>query len=294
MQLGRIGLWTHVLDQRPMGQAAETIGAIEELGFRAVWVPEAVGRDPFVAATALLAATEQLTFATGIASIHARTAHAMQYAWKSVSEAFPGRFLLGLGVSHAPMVEGMHGHAYAKPYSTMVEYLDAMDRGVYFAAPPSVEPGRVLAALGPKMLRLSAERALGAHPYFVTPEHTAGARNILGDGPLLLPEQAVVFDSNPTTARQTARNHMGMYLALPNYANNLRRLGWSDEDITTASDRIVDAIVAWGTTEQIVARLRAHLDAGADHVSVQVLTQDQTGVPMNEWKELAAATASIS
>jgi probable F420-dependent oxidoreductase len=217
----------------------------------------------------------------------------MQAGWKTVSEAFPDRFLLGLGVSHQPMVEGVHGHAYDKPYSTMVAYLDAMDRGMYFATAPSTPPQRALAALGPKMLRLSAERGVGAHPYFVPVEHTAMAREVLGAGPLLAPEQAVVFETDPTKARDIARRHMATYLRLPNYTNNLKRVGWADADIEGASDALVDAIVAWGDLDRISARVKAHLDAGADHVGVQVLPADPSALPMAEWRELASLVGSI-
>jgi probable F420-dependent oxidoreductase len=277
-----------------MRAAQEAVGELEELGFGAIWVPEAVGREPFANAALLLAGGTKIAVATGIASIHARTAMTMQAGWKTVSEAYPDRFLLGLGVSHQPMVEGVHGHAYDKPYSTMVSYLDAMDRGMYFAAPPSVAPQRVLAALGPKMLRLSHERALGAHPYFVPVEHTPVAREVLGPDALLAPEQAVVFETDPTTAREVARRHMGTYLGLPNYTNNLKRLGWTDADLADGgTDALVDAIVAWGSTDRILARVKAHLDAGANHVAVQVLPSDQGALPMREWRELAAAVATL-
>jgi probable F420-dependent oxidoreductase len=175
----------------------------------------------------------------------------------------------------------------------MVAYLDAMDHGLYFAAPPSSEPQRVLAALGPKMLRLAAERALGAHPYFVPVEHTVVAREALGAGPLLAPEQAVVLERDPSTAREVARRFMSTYLGLPNYTNNLRRLGWTEEDLSGPSDALVDAIVAWGELDAVVARLRAHLDAGADHVGVQVLTADPRALPMDEWRRLAEAVREV-
>ena len=176
MDLGRVGLWTFQLDLQPMSQAQAAVAELESLGFGAVWVPAAVGREPFANAALLLSGGSTIKVGTGIASIHARTAMTMQAGWKTLSEAFPGRFLLGLGVSHQPMVEGVHGHAYDKPYSTMVNYLDAMDRGLFFASAPTEAPQRVLAALGPKMLKLSAERGAGAHPYFVPVEHTAIAR----------------------------------------------------------------------------------------------------------------------
>lgn len=294
MDLGRVGLWTFQLDLQPSAVSRDSVAELESLGFGAIWVPEAVGREPFANAALLLSGGSTIKVGTGIASIHARTAQTMQAGWKTISEAFPGRFLLGLGVSHQPMVEGVHGHAYDKPYSTMVNYLDAMDRGLFFAAQPSEAPQRVLAALGPKMLKLSAERGAGAHPYFVPVEHTAIAREALGAGPLLAPEQAVVFETDPTKARQIARTHMATYLGLPNYTNNLKRLGWTDEDISNGgTDALVDAIVAWGTLEQIVERVSAHHAAGADHVCVQVLPADPRGLPMAEWRELATALPDL-
>ncbi len=294
MELGRVGLWTFQLDLQPMAQAQAAMAELESLGFGTVWVPEAVGREPFANASLLLAGGTTIKVATGIASIHARTAMTMQAGWKTVSEAYPGRFLLGLGVSHQPMVEGVHGHAYDKPYSTMVSYLDAMDRGMYFAAAPTEAPQRVLAALGPKMLRLSAERGVGAHPYFVPVEHTPVAREALGPDALLAPEQAVVLETDPAVARQIARTHMATYLRLPNYTNNLKRLGWTDDDIADGgTDALVDAIVAWGTLEQVVERVRTHLAAGANHVAIQLLPADPRALPMAGWRELATALPDL-
>jgi probable F420-dependent oxidoreductase len=293
MDLGRIGLWTFQLDLQPMAAAQDAMAELESIGFGTVWIPEAVGREPFASAALLLAAGTNIKVATGIASIHARTAMTMQAGWKTISEAYPGRFLLGLGVSHQPMVEFVHRQGYDKPYSTMVSYLDAMDSGRFIAAEPTEPPQRVLAALGPKMLQLSAERGLGAHPYFVPVEHTAVAREVLGAGPLLAPEQAVVIETDPTAARDIARRYMAVYLGLPNYTNNLKRLGWTDDDIAGPSDALVDAIVAWGTLDQVIERIRAHFDAGADHVAVQVLPADPRALPMTEWRALAEAMPSI-
>lgn len=294
MDLGRLGLWTFQLDMQPMARAKEAVAELEELGYRTVWVPEAVGREPFANAALLLSGAEELIIATGIASIHARTAMTMQAGWKTLTEAFPDRFLLGLGVSHQPMVEGVHGQAYDKPFSTMVKYLDAMDGGRYLAAKPSTTPQRVLAALGPKMLRLSAERGLGAHPYFVPVEHTVVAREAMGPDALLAPEQMAIFETDPDTARALARRAMSGYLGLPNYTNNLRRLGWGDTDLLDGgSDKLVDAIVVWGSLDTIVARVQAHLDAGADHVCVQVLPGEQGALPMAQWRELATAIPSL-
>ena len=294
--LGKLGLWTFQLDMQPMKEAQKYIAQIDDLGFGAVWVPEAVGREPFASTSLLLSASERIILATGIASLHARTSMTMQAGWKTVTEAFPDRFLLGIGVSHQPAVEGFHGASYDKPYSTMVSYLEAMDRGLYFAAQPSTPPARCLAALGPKMLKLAAERSLGAHPYFVPVEHTPIARAALGPDALLAPEQAVVFSTNADEARAVARGFMSTYLGLPNYTNNLRRLGWTDDDIAGShgpSDRLVDAIVAWGTLDDIRDRIKAHLDGGADHVCVQVLSANPAAVTMDEFKQLATLIPTL-
>lgn len=287
ISLGRVGLWTFDLDTVPMSRARELAAEIEQLGFGTVWVPEAVGREPFASTALLLSATGTLRVATGIASLHARTAQTMNAGLATLTEAFPERFVLGIGVSHQPMVEGAHGGTYDKPYSTMVRYLDSMDKAMYFGAPPATPPRRMLAALGPKMLRLAAERTLGAHPYFVPVEHTASARGILGSGALLAPEVGVVFEADADKARAVARGHMAMYLRLPNYANNLMRLGWSEDDITGASDALVDAIVGWGTPERVAARVKEHLEAGADHVCVQVLGAPPGQPPLDQWRLLA-------
>jgi probable F420-dependent oxidoreductase len=214
----------------------------------------------------------------------------MSAGHKTITSAYPDRFLLGIGVSHQVAVEHMRGQEYGKPLTTMKKYLDAMDAALYFAAPPETEPVRVLAALGPKMLELARDRTAGAHPYFVPVEHTPVAREILGPDKLLCPEQAVVLEADPAQARAIARQHMRTYLGLPNYTNNLRRLGWGDDDLGgEGSDKLVDAIVAWGDIATVVARINAHHDAGADHVSVQVLTSDPRELPMRQWRELASA-----
>jgi len=287
-KLGPIGIWTFQLDLQPTPLAQEGARLIEELGFGALWIPEAVGREAFTASGVLLAGTTDLTVATGIASIWARDPMAASGAHKTLSEAYPGRFLLGLGVSHAPMVDNVRGHHYDKPYSAMRSYLDAMDASLFMASPPVERPRRVLAALRPRMLELAATRADGAHPYFVPPEHTAVARAALGDGPFLAVEQAVVFETDPIVAREVARTHTRIYTGLPNYSGNLARFGFVEEDFVGAgSDRLVDAIVAWGTIDTIAARVRAHLDAGADHVCIQVVTNDVTELPVEHWRSLA-------
>ena len=294
MHLGRVGLWTFQLDLQPASAARETAAELEALGYSTIWLPEAVGREPFVNSAMLLGATERMVIATGIVGIWGRDAMTMAAGQLSLNEAFGDRFLLGLGVSHQPMVDFVRGHQYDKPLTKMREYLDAMDRAIYMAPRPAEEPRRVLAALGPKMLELAAAKALGAHPYFVPVEHTAFAREVLGDGPMLCPEQAVVLDTDPERARAAARLHMATYLTLPNYTNNLRRLGWGDDDLGDGgSDKLVDAIVAWGDEAAIVSRVQAHLDAGADHVCVQVLGPDATALPIDAWRRLAEPLRSI-
>lgn len=292
IDLGKVGLWTATFDMQPMKKSQEAIAQVEAMGFKTVWVPEAVLREPFASTSLLLSATTNMVLATGIASIHARTAQTMNSGWRTVSEAFPDRFVLGMGVSHAPMVEGAHKVNYSKPYSTMVQYLDHMDAAAFFSPQPAA-PRRVLAALGPKMLKLAADRCDGAHPYFIPVEHTVEARNIMGAEALLAPEQAVVFETDPAKARTIARTHMSTYTRLPNYVNNLIRMGYKEEDIVNQADNVVDAIVAWGTTDQVLSRVKAHLDGGADHVCVQVLTEDVRALPMSQWQELADATRSI-
>jgi len=295
--LGRIGVWTFALDLQPMRKAQEAAQELEQLGYGCIWVPEAVGREPFASCALLLSGTSCIGVATGIASMYARSAITMQAGWRTLTEAFGERFTLGVGASHEHMATKLHKSDYEKPYSTMVAYLDQMDKGLYAAAAPASTPRRVLAALGPRMLALSAERGLGAHPYFVPPEHTHMARGVLGDQPLLAPEQAVLLETDPTKAREVARKFMATYIRLPNYANNLRRLGYTDDDIGDAtrppSDRMVDAIVAWGTIDDAVARVQAHFDAGASHVSIQALDADFAALPTWQWRDLAAATAHL-
>jgi probable F420-dependent oxidoreductase len=289
MDIGRVGIWSFGLELQPATRAQEAAAEVEALGYGALWIPEAMGREAFAHAGLLLAATRRVVIATGIANIWARDAVTMAAAHKALTEAYPNRFLLGIGVSHAPMVEMVRGHRYEKPLSTMRAYLDAMDAAPYVAPPPATEPVRVIGALAPKMLKLAAERTAGAHPYFVPPEHTARARAIMGKGPLLAPEQAVILETAPSLAREIARGHMGTYLGLPNYVNNLKRLGFGDDDIANGgSDRLVDAIVAWGDIDAVVKRVRAHHDAGADHVCMQVLDEDPRALPLRQWRELAA------
>jgi probable F420-dependent oxidoreductase len=290
IDIGRVGIWTGTLDAVSSQEAQAAARRLEELGFPTLWIPETIGRDPFVTATQLLSATERLKIATGIANIYARDAVTMANTQRSLEEAFPGRFLLGLGVSHHHLVDRVRHHDYSKPYSRMVEYLQEMAGARFIAVGPQELPPKVLAALGPKMLQLAADQADGAHPYFVPVEHTAKAREIMGDGPILAPEQMVVLETDANKAREIARKGMAVYLRAPNYVNNLKRFGFTDDDVADGgSDRLVDAIVAWGDVQATADRVQAHFDAGATHVCVQVLEDDLTRVPEGGWRELAGA-----
>lgn len=290
IQLGSIGIWTFQFEHCPAAKAQEAAAELEQLGFGAIWFGEAAGREALTHASVLLAGTKRTVIATGIANIYARDPVAMAAGQKTLAEAYPGRFVLGLGVSHVPLVEKLRGHRYEKPVSTMRAYLDAMDQAPYQAVPPSIKPIRLLAALGPKMLKLAAERADGAHPYNVNPEHTAQARAILGQGPYLCPEQAVVLETDPAKARKIARDFLGIYLALPNYTNNFLRLGFDESDVKNGgSDRLIDSIIAWGDLNAIRNRIRAHHSAGADHVCIQVLSANPRSLPLAEWREIGPA-----
>ena len=288
-RIGRIGVWSFQLDRMTAASARDAAKRIEEMGAGALWIPESlVSKEIFAHSGVLLAATERMAIVPGIANIWGRDPVAMQNGARTLAEAFPGRFILGLGVSHEPVVK-RRGQTYEKPLTRMREYLDAMDRARYTGPEPAEPAPRVLAALGPRMLRLAAERTAGAHPYFVPLEHTKRARKTLGDGPLLAVEQAVVFETDPSVAREIAREHMAGYLRLENYTNNLKRLGWSDEDIAGPTDRLVDAIVAWGPTEAILERVASHLRDGADHVCVQPRAKDPAQVPFEPLAELIAS-----
>lgn len=271
-RIGRVGVWFGALSMAPAAEEREVVAELEELGYGALWIGEAARNKEALAHSAiLLAASSRIAVATGIANIWVRDATAAANGARTLAEAFGDRFLLGLGVSHAPIVD-TRGHDYGRPLAAMRTYLDGYAQARYDAAPSQQEPPVVLAALRTRMLELSRDRTAGAHPYFVPVEHTAKARATLGAGPLLAPEQAVVLETDPERARATARDHMNIYLQLPNYVNNLRDLGWDDVDLVDGgSDRLVDAIVAWGDADAIRARIRAHHEAGADHVCVQAL-----------------------
>ncbi|HVU61941.1 MAG TPA: LLM class F420-dependent oxidoreductase [Mycobacteriales bacterium] len=294
-RLGRVGVWTGQLDYSTAAVVRETAREVEATGFRALWTGEAVGREVLTAAQLLLASTDSLIVATGIANIWARDALATAAGQLALGEAYPDRFILGIGVSHKPLLD-VRGEDYRTPLTFMREYLDGMDHGydVYRAVQPASRPPRLLAALGPKMLALAGERADGAHTYFVPPEHTAVAREVLGPDRLLVPEQVCVLSEDPAVAREIARRHTTSYLRLPNYTSNLQRFGFEPEDFADGgNDRLVDTICVWGSVDAVAARIKAHLDAGADHVAVQVLVDDRRGLPRREWQELAPALVSL-
>jgi probable F420-dependent oxidoreductase len=289
-RLGRTGVWLSSLATVSADQERHAVAIIEELGYGTLWVGEGpTGKEAFTHAALLLSASRRLMIATGIASIYGRDATAAAAGASTLSEGWQGRFVLGLGVSHLPLVSG-RGHQYGKPLSAMRAYLDAMDATLYDAPVPEQVP-RVLAALRPNMLQLAATRTQGAHPYFVTPEHTRRARQILGPDPLLAPEQAVVADTDPARARATARRYAAPYLSMPNYLNNLRELGFSDSDFKDGgSDALIDALVPWGDPDSLGERIREHYRAGADHVAVQPVarTLDQQ---LEDLRRLAPAQA---
>ncbi|GAA2097730.1 TIGR03620 family F420-dependent LLM class oxidoreductase [Actinomadura alba] len=277
-RMTRVGVWSATLGAEPAAFEQEAAAEIESLGYGTLWIGEAPSsKEALTHSAILLQGTRRLTVATGIANIWARDAIAAANGANTLAEAFDGRFLFGLGVSHAPLVQP-RGHDYRNPLEAMRNYLDAMD-ATEFAGPLPEQPPRMLAALRTRMLELSAERTEGAHTYFVTPLHTSRARDILGDKPVLAPEQALVLETDPGRAREIARRYMAFYLSLPNYLNNLRELGWDEEDLAAGgSDAVVDAIVVWGDEETVAARVREHYAAGADHVCVQPLADDSRQV----------------
>jgi probable F420-dependent oxidoreductase len=294
-RIGRVGVWTFRLDEMTSADSRDAVRRFERMDAGALWIPESVpSKEVFAHAALLLSWSERLTVASGIANIWARDPVAMANGARTLAEAFPGRFLLGLGVSHEPVVRRRGSGTYEKPLAHMRSYLDAMDRARFSGPEPPTPPARVLAALGPKMLELAAERTAGAHPYFVPLEHTPFARRAIGPEALLAVEQAIVFERDPAVAREIARDHMKGYLRLDNYANNLRRLGWSDDEIAGPSDRLVDAIVAWGDQDAIVQRVVRHLDGGADHVCVQPLARQAAPVPFDRLHDLLSGVRSVA
>ncbi len=259
IELGRIGIWRH-----PSGLTPEVVAEVEALGYGAIWVGGSPGGDLRVVEN-LLDATDRIAVATGIVNVWKDSAPTIGADYHRITARYPDRFLLGLGIGHPEATPEYH-----QPYAKLVSYLDELDD---LKVPVG---GRVLAALGPRVLKLAADRTAGAHPYLVTPEHTRQARLILGEGPLLAPEQKVVLETDPERARAVARPRVqSPYLGMTNYLSNLRRLGWTDADFAGGgSDALIDALVVYGDAEALARGVTAHLDAGADHVAVQVLGSD--------------------
>jgi probable F420-dependent oxidoreductase len=284
MDFSKVGIWSADLRFGDRGEAAEAAAELEELGYGALWFPDG-GGPVFDAARNLLAATRETVVATGILNLWMHEPAEAVDGYASLNGDFPDRFLMGIGVSHAPAIDQMREPGtYRKPLAAMKAFLDELDRGT----PPVPPERRVLAALGPKMLDLAAERTGGVHPYLVTPEHTRIAREAVGGDRLVLPEQTVVLCSTREEARSSAEGWLRDYLSLPNYANSMLRLGFTQEDVDTVSDRLFDAIIAWGDEEANKARVDEHIAAGADQVCVQVVTGKQE-LPREQWRRLAPA-----
>jgi probable F420-dependent oxidoreductase len=282
VELGRIGIWAGEFRYGEGAARAEAAAELDELGYGALWMPGAAGGDLFGDMDVALAATRRMAVATGIINVWRHEPAEVGAWWRGLPGDRRDRLMLGIGISHARLI----GADYGKPLATMSKYLDGLDS----AGVPADH--RCVAALGPKMLDLARDRSAGSHPYLVPPEHTAIARERLGPSALLAPEQGVILETDPAKAREIGRQAIEIYLALPNYSNNWRRLGFTEEDVTTPSDRLLDALFAWGGTQQIAARVQAHLDAGADHVCLQVLTGPAAArghLPREAWRELAAA-----
>ncbi len=291
MDLSGIGIWSGELRYGDEAEKREAVAELQELGYTAAWIPD-VGGDVFGALRELLDATTTLVAATGILNLWMHSAAHVGEGFAALEADFAGRTLLGIGVSHHLLIDNSHPGEYTKPLAKTRAYLDELDE-----VAPTVPPDRrVLAALGPKMLGLARDRARGAHPYLVTPEHTEVARAELGDGPLLAPEQHVVLETDAAKARAVAREGLSVYLQLPNYVNNWRRLGFGEDDFADGgSDRLVDHVVVWGDEATIAARVQAHLDAGADHVCVQAVTgAERTDFPRAEWRALAPALVGLT
>jgi len=282
MHVGKLGVWAG-LDGMTAANALAFARRTEKRGYGALWTPESRGRNVLVNAAWLLAGTSKLIIASGIANIYARDAMAMANAQRGLNEQSANRFLLGIGVSHKPMVSNLRGHTYGRPVATMRAYLKAMRAAPFQAPLPSAPPRTVLAALGPKMLALAAEMTDGAHPYCVTPEHTAAARRILGPGKLLCPELMVLLETDPAKARAAARAALSTYIQLENYAANWRRLGFTDSDLAAGgSNRFIDANVAWGDESAIRKRIQQFWDAGADHVCIQSIDPSGSRTTIDE------------
>jgi probable F420-dependent oxidoreductase len=274
MKIDKLAVWLKTIGYT----SAELVAfarRLEGWGYGTLWINDGMGSDPFVLAAKLLAGTERLQIALGVANIYSRDPTMMQGAQYGLNEQWDNRFLLGMGVSHPFIVEGMRGHSYGKPVATMRAYLEAMAGLQYPGPQPTEKPLTVIAALGPKMLGLAREMTDGAHPFSTTPEHTAMAREILGPGKLLLVEQKIMLESDPVKARAVGRGLVSGLAGIPNYRNNFLRMGFAEEDFADGgSDRAADALLAWGDEAALRQRVQEHWDAGADQVAIQVMARD--------------------
>ena len=276
MDLGKVGIWSGRLTRRPTLEALDLTAEWEQLGYGALWVPESPGgKDVLTFAAILLGETHRMVLATGIAIIWARDPTAMVNAGRTLADAHPDRFLLGLGVSHESTALA-RGHEYRRPLAAMEAYLQAMDSASFDGHPATRTAPRVIAALGPRMVALGGERADGVHPFLSSPDHTSSTRKILGPGKLIAVEQGVVLETDPGRARDAARANLERFLKWPNYRNHFRRLGYEESDLADGgSDRLIDQIYGWGDVEAIRGRVAEHLAAGADHVCIQIIAGDQ-------------------
>jgi len=283
------GIWSGALRYGDPAEAATMATELETLGYSALWLPD-VGGKLFESLANMLTATTTTTIATGILNVWMHTPEVAAAQHAAMTAEYGHRFLCGLGIGHRPFIDMVIAPGtYQNPVETMAGYLDGLDG----AETPLASVDRVLAALGPKMLELARARTAGTHPYLVTPELTAKARAGIGPDLLVASEQGVVLDTNPASARATARLHLKTYLALPNYSNNWKRQGFTDDDLADGgSDRLVDALVVWGDEATIAARVQEQRDAGADHVCIQVLTDNPAGFPIEQWRVLASALVS--
>ncbi|MGH2849000.1 MAG: LLM class F420-dependent oxidoreductase [Solirubrobacteraceae bacterium] len=286
MDLGRVGVWCGGFRLHgDRGAIRDAVAELETLGYQALFVPGGDTTDVLDAASDILAATRTVPVATGILNVWTHSPAAVAASWGEIEAKHPGRLQLGLGIGHATAIARL-GLTYRRPVATMAAWIDALDG----APEPVPAQRRLLAALGPRMLALAGERTAGAHPYKVPAEHTRLARGVLGPGPLLAPEQAVVLETDPVRARELARGHIARYLTLDNYTSNFLRCGFDQGDLRDGgSDRLVDALVAWGDEERVAARVAAHFDAGADHVCIQVADVGWEDLPREQWRRLAAA-----
>jgi probable F420-dependent oxidoreductase len=290
----RVGIWTAVFDALPTAQVVELGSELDDLGYGSLWFGEAYGGESLTTATMLSSATGSIVIGTGIANIYARGAMATAAAARTIHALSGGRFVLGLGVSHQPLVERDRKMVYAAPVTAMGGYLDGLEQAPYFGANDQMPP-IVLAALGPQMLALARDRAAGAHPYLVTPEHTHRARQILGHGPLLVVEQAVVLNEEHDEALRRAHEHLNIYTGLPNYRNNWLREGFSEDDfVRGGSDKLANTLVAIGDEGAVFRKVTEHLEAGADHVCLQVLGTTLAEAPIGAWRSLAAGLADLA